>query len=348
MQNTNIFTLLAPFICEWDMCRLPNLSLTDYTCIADNTPMTAQLTISDNFRSTVVTTWPKKGSEWLKRLPSIISALEQLWNIRVQEPLKSLSYNFLAHAVMSNGDPVVIKVGCSEIGRIREATALETFTPCKTVAVLEKSEHFNAFLMERVFPGTPLLDLQQKNDAAAVEHAAGCIRDLVTPVPNQHKFQSLTDWASILTSQSPKNVIPGDFIRDAFRMYKTLQSSQQRTCLIHGDLHFENILFDQNKGWIAIDPKGIIADPSYNAARILRNPYNDLTEARNLKNILQRRVTILSNVLEESAYRIAGWGYVDAIIGASWHCNSGTSPKVPLKYAAILWEILKGSKRNSI
>lgn len=40
---------------------------------------------------------------------------------------------------------------------------------------------------------------------------------------------------------------------------------------LHGDLHHDNIL-SAARGWLAIDPKGLLGDPHYDVANVFRNP----------------------------------------------------------------------------
>ena len=41
--------------------------------------------------------------------------------------------------------------------------------------------------------------------------------------------------------------------------------------LLHGDLHHENIMHGP-RGWLAIDPKGVLGDPGFDAANMFYNP----------------------------------------------------------------------------
>lgn len=41
---------------------------------------------------------------------------------------------------------------------------------------------------------------------------------------------------------------------------------------LHGDLHHDNIL-SSDRGWLAIDPKGLLGDPHYEVANAFRNPF---------------------------------------------------------------------------
>jgi len=40
---------------------------------------------------------------------------------------------------------------------------------------------------------------------------------------------------------------------------------------LHGDLHHDNII-SSDRGWLAIDPKGLVGDPHYEVANAFRNP----------------------------------------------------------------------------
>lgn len=51
-----------------------------------------------------------------------------------------------------------------------------------------------------------------------------------------------------------------------------LAASQDETTLLHGDLHHYNVLSDVRRGWLAIDPKGVIGEVEYEAGAIFRNP----------------------------------------------------------------------------
>jgi streptomycin 6-kinase len=93
-----------------------------------------------------------------------------------------------------------------------------------------------------------------------------------------------------------------------------LESSKQEDNLIHGDLHHDNILYDEKRGWLAIDPKGRIGDPAYNAARIMRNYW----DTKPTEPLVRKRFEILADVLGFSEQRIASWAYLDCVLSESW------------------------------
>ena len=45
--------------------------------------------------------------------------------------------------------------------------------------------------------------------------------------------------------------------------------------LLHGDLHHENILKNENGGYTVIDPKGVIGDPVFDLSRFILDEFRD-------------------------------------------------------------------------
>ena len=53
-----------------------------------------------------------------------------------------------------------------------------------------------------------------------------------------------------------------------------LVATTERPRLMHGDLNYDNII-QSDRGWLAIDPKGIVADPCYEFGVVFRNPTSE-------------------------------------------------------------------------
>ena len=52
-----------------------------------------------------------------------------------------------------------------------------------------------------------------------------------------------------------------------------MEETKESFCLLHGDVHHGNILYDDDRGWLAIDPKGFWGPKIYEYAHIMCNPY---------------------------------------------------------------------------
>ena len=64
--------------------------------------------------------------------------------------------------------------------------------------------------------------------------------------------------------------IPKSLVYETKQIFFELTESQGKTLLLHGDLHHDNILFDKKRGWLAIDPKGIIGEAEIEVSAFLK------------------------------------------------------------------------------
>ncbi|NJM40220.1 MAG: phosphotransferase, partial [Anaerolineae bacterium] len=93
--------------------------------------------------------------------------------------------------------------------------------------------------------------------------------------------------------------------------------SQPQSTLLHADLHHFNIL-QTERGWLAIDPKGVVGEPAYEIASFLYNPHDTVIT----KDRVARRIAIFSEVLSLERERILGWGIVQCVLSAWWSFDS--------------------------
>lgn len=82
---------------------------------------------------------------------------------------------------------------------------------------------------------------------------------------------------------------------------------------------------DQEDGWVVIDPKGVIADPAYEAARFQHNPIPTVLSQDRPVETVRRRLRILEEIVGCGCRRLLGWAYVDAVLSACWSLEEGTA-----------------------
>lgn len=73
-------------------------------------------------------------------------------------------------------------------------------------------------------------------------------------------------------------------------------SSAPTRALLHGDLHHGNILAAQREPWLAVNPKGVIGEPAYEAAALVRSP-ESLHGDPNARRILADRVDQIAELI---------------------------------------------------
>ena len=116
--------------------------------------------------------------------------------------------------------------------------------------------------------------------------------------------------------------IPRHLVADAHRRFLALEASQNQRRLLHGDLHHYNVLFDSTRGWLAIDPKGVVGEVEFEIGATLRNPFErpDLFVS---PAIVERRLARLARRLNINLARALEWGFAQAVLSAIWSLEDG-------------------------
>lgn len=272
------------------------------------------------FTTRIIDLHGEEGREWLATLPALIASIEEQWFIRVDEPFRALTYNYVAPAIQEDGTETILKLGVPGDHIEREAECLRQYDGRGAPYILEHDSVLGAMLLERVRPG---MDIKQFNEAEAVEAAVSLMSQLHrTPAPATMMptvtlwwkgFQRLREQFSGSTGPIPERLVD-----EAESIYADLAGSMDHNVLLHGDLHHENILTGSRLPWIAIDPQGVIGEPAYEVGAFLRNPMPDLLNWSGLDKILERRVAAFSEFLSIEKRRIAGWGYSQAVLSGIW------------------------------
>jgi streptomycin 6-kinase len=100
--------------------------------------------------------------------------------------------------------------------------------------------------------------------------------------------------------------------------FAELTITMSEPVLLHGDLHHQNILSASRQPWLAIDPKGVIGEPAYEAGALLRNPMPHLLHMDRPGQVLARRIEQLSDQLELDRMRVRDWALAQAVLAAWW------------------------------
>jgi streptomycin 6-kinase len=101
---------------------------------------------------------------------------------------------------------------------------------------------------------------------------------------------------------------------------------------LHGDLHHGNVLDFGEAGWRAIDPKGLLGDPAFDLANLLRNP-DPAWAAR--PGRLARQARIAAEAADLPARRVLLWTCALAGLSAAWHLEDGGDPREDLRLLRI-------------
>jgi streptomycin 6-kinase len=173
-------------------------------------------------------------------------------------------------------------------------------------------------------PGTPLAALvRDGDDAAATDILAALIRKM-TPGDAPPSCPTVEQWcgafARYLATSDAR--VPRPLVEHAREIAAELIASQRNPALLHGDLQHYNVLLDAERGWIAIDPKGVIGELECELGVALRNPY-EYPDAFASSAALERRLAMFSAELGIDTDRARAWAFVHAVLAAVWEIEDG-------------------------
>ncbi len=259
----------------------------------------------------------KEGKAWLQALPSLLSDASNRWGLTLGKPFL-LSFNYVCAAWDATGLDVVLKVGVPNPELTSEIEALRLYDGRSAVRVIDSDAEKGLLLLERLQPGTMLLEVD--DDAQATEIAAGVMRSLWRPAPTQNNLILLQDWFDAFREYRQhfgvSGSVPLTLLQTAEALVADFFAEHEPHVVLHGDFHHYNLL-KSGADWKVIDPKGVIGPRGYEVGPLLVNP-SGLLHGPDAKQISDRRVAILAEQLGMERSRIRGWAIAHAVLSACW------------------------------
>lgn len=243
------------------------------------------------------------------------------WSILVQHTIDTPS-SLIAFGKRGNR-AVVLKVIRQMGDEWCSGEVLEVFDGQGTVRVYEHVE--GAVLLEHLRPGTMLTGMALNGrDEEATEIIAEVIERMSHPRSSSKALATVQDWGKGFKRYlaSGDKQIPSDLVAEGQHIYLNLCATQRGVRLLHGDLQHYNVLFDSERGWVAIDPKGVVGEVEYEIGAALRNPYERPELFASAKTV-ESRIKLYEARLRLDAQRALAWAFSQAVLSAIWSVEDG-------------------------
>lgn len=144
----------------------------------------------------------------------------------------------------------------------------------------------------------------------------------------------LRSWFRALAPAAAKF---GGIYLPALEEAEALLADPREVCLLHGDLHHENVLDGADRGWLVIDPKGLLGERTYEYATTICNPDVDLVLS---PGRLARRLDVIAQAARLGRERLLRWTFAHAAIAAAWCIQDGHDPAPGLAIAQAAQALL--------
>ena len=118
--------------------------------------------------------------------------------------------------------------------------------------------------------------------------------------------------------------VPRRLVEQAVSLGRSfMQDPVTDAVMMHGDLHYQNVLAGDREPWLVIDPKPMAGDRHYEPAPMLWNRWDEAVASGNLRFALRRRFHTLVDVAGLDEDRARDWVVVRMIHNASWDVIDG-------------------------
>lgn len=257
------------------------------------------------------------GRRWLGALPAVIATLKEAWKIEIDTPFNNGTVSFVAPAKRGL-DEFVLKIQWPHEECKFEADALRLWNGNGAAQLIEHDRENNALLMERCVPGTTLAD-SDADDPIGI--AASIVQKLWLPaselgsVPFKHMKDEAKDWHEDLLTNADKMAQIGErrTIDAALDYLSELPKEAGELVLAHQDLHGLNIISSERDGFLAIDPKPLLATREFSLSPIIRSAELGHSEKKVLYRLdrltseldLDRRLAAMWTIAQTMAWSVS-------------------------------------------
>ncbi|GAB3311035.1 aminoglycoside resistance protein [Epidermidibacterium keratini] len=276
-------------------------------------------------------------AQWLERLPRIASDVLDAWDLRRDgDQAWHGCVSLVLPVVTADGMPAVLKVAFDGDDESQhEALALQHWGGDGAVRLLRADPRRRALLLERA----QRRDLRSVEPVAACRVVAGLYSRLHIPaMPQLVTVTSYVDrWLTALATLPRDAPIPRRLVEQALTLGRALVGDPASTgVLVHGDLHYENVLAADREPWLVIDPKAMSGDPHYEPAPMLWNRLDDVAPSERRTATRDRFFTLVDEgSLDED--RARDWVIVRMVLNAHWMIEDAERMNRPLSAKERAW-----------
>jgi streptomycin 6-kinase len=183
-----------------------------------------------------------------------------------------------------------------------------------------------AVLIERAMPGEDLVAMVAAGrDDEATAILCETMARLNRPPQPAATFRTIADWGLGFGRNRAAALALGVdavLIDRAEALFQRLDETQGPPIVLHGDLQHYNVVRDARRGWLAIDPKGVLGEPAYETGAMLRNPV-DHPALVVAPEIIDRRARLIAGRLGYPYDRIVRWCFAQWVLSVLWAIEDG-------------------------
>ena len=255
-------------------------------------------------------------ARWVDRLPGRLAALLDEWELTTDGWSMHGYCSIVVPVRTTDGGRAVLKVTFdADEESEHEHLVLGHWGGCGAVRLLRADPGRRAMLLERLHHE----DLVTVPDLEACEVVAALYPLLHRPaLPQLRSVTSYVErWTAALATMPRSAPIPRRLVEQTLSLARDLVADPASSgVIVHGDLHYLNVLAADREPWLAIDPKPMSGDPHYELAPMLWNRMDELAD--DVRSGVRRRFHTLVDAAGLDEARARDWVVVRMVLNAHW------------------------------
>ena len=274
---------------------------------------------------------PEWGA-WLDRLPALAEAVLSEWELSLDGSSMHGFCSLVLPVRTPSGIAAVLKLHTDADAEEsdHEHLALQRWRGRGAVRLLRADPGRRALLLERL----DQTDLSDHWDEEACEIVGRLYSRLHVPPMPQLRDQAsyVARWTAALEQDAHAVPGPRRLVDQALALARDL-CREPASAVIHGDLHYENVLLGERGGdpaWLAIDPKPTNGDPHYELEPMLRNRFEEYGAIGSVRDGIRRRFHTLVDTAGLDEPRARDWVIVRSVLNAHWAFDDAARAGRPL------------------
>jgi streptomycin 6-kinase len=258
---------------------------------------------------------------WLDRLPRLAVGLLDEWGLRQTGESLHGYCSLVLPVVDPDGAAGALKISLDgDDESLHEGLALQHWGGRGAVRLLRADPRRRALLLDWL-PGPDLGDAWDVEACEVVGELYGRLH--LPAMPQLASLSSYVErWLVELAELGRDVPIPRRYVEQALSLGRDLLApGASRPVVVHGDLHYANVLADDAGEWLAIDPKPMAGDPHYEPAPMLWNRMDELSgpgAVGSVRDGLRRRFHALVDAGGLDEDRARDWVVVRMVLNAGW------------------------------
>jgi streptomycin 6-kinase len=271
----------------------------------------------------------QSGADWATQAQRLLAEAFERWGLVADGPLRT-GWTAVVAPVRRDGEPLVVKVVWRTVDTDGEPLALRTWAGNGAVRLVAALPSDGLLLLERLDPEVDLLGVDADTACTVI---GDLLRRLHVPAPPA--LPTLSDWsAGWLREAAARDALPRRLVSRAVGLHRDLVADPGcDATLVHGDLHYENVLAGAREAWLAIDPQPRAGHPGWDLHAVLRNRREELGTGAALRWSARHRTELLCDAAGMDEQLARRWTIVRCAIECVWALDDGNTDEVSFNIA---------------